>query len=127
MNVGKQVLIVDDEAHVRLLIERLLEDYEDDGVQILSAADGNEGLQKIRDHQPQLVFLDIMMPGMNGFEVCRVVKQELALEDVYIVILTAKGQKQDAQLGSDAGADSYMTKPFSPDALLDLTERVLGL
>jgi len=125
--VGKQVLIVDDEAHVRLLIERLLEDYEDDGVQILSAADGNEGLQKIRDHQPQLVFLDIMMPGMNGFEVCRVVKQELALEDVYIVILTAKGQKQDAQLGSDAGADSYMTKPFSPDALLDLTERVLGL
>ena len=125
--MGKQVLIVDDEAHVRLLIERLLEDYEDDGVQILSAADGNEGLQKIRDHQPQLVFLDIMMPGMNGFEVCRVVKQELALEDVYIVILTAKGQKQDAQLGSDAGADSYMTKPFSPDALLDLTERVLGL
>ena len=125
--MSKQVLIVDDEAHIRLLIERLLEDLEDDGVQILVAANGDDGLEKIRAYRPDLVFLDVMMPGINGFEVCRTVKRELAMEDVYIVLLTAKGQKQDAQLGAEAGADTYMTKPFNPDALLDLTKTVLGL
>ena len=125
--MSKQVLIVDDEAHIRLLIERLLEDLEDDGVQILVATNGDDGLEMIRKHRPDLVFLDVMMPGINGFEVCRIVKKELAMEYVYIVLLTAKGQKHDAQLGFDAGADTYMTKPFSPDALLDLTETVLGL
>jgi CheY-like chemotaxis protein len=125
--VSKQVLIVDDEAHIRLLIERLLEDLEDDDVLILTAANGDDGLKMIRAQRPDLVFLDVMMPGINGFEVCRTVKKELAMEDVYIVLLTAKGQKQDAQLGVEAGADMYMTKPFSPDALLDLTEKVLGL
>lgn len=125
--MGKQVLIVDDEAHIRLLIERLLEDLEEEGVQILSATNGIDGLEKIRKYRPDLVFLDVMMPGINGFEVCRVVKKKLGMEDVTIVILTAKGQKQDAQLGIEAGADMYMTKPFSPDALLELTEKVLGL
>lgn len=125
--MSKQVLIVDDEAHIRLLIERLLEDLEDDDVLILTAANGDDGLKMIRAQRPDLVFLDVMMPGINGFEVCRTVKKELAMEDVYIVLLTAKGQKQDAQLGVEAGADMYMTKPFSPDALLDLTEKVLGL
>ena len=125
--MSKQVLVVDDEAHIRLLIERLLEDLEDDGVQILTAANGEDGLKMIRAQRPDLVFLDVMMPGINGFEVCRTVKKELAMEDVYIVILTAKGQKHDAQLGVEAGADTYMTKPFSPDALLELTEKVLGL
>ena len=125
--MSKQVLIVDDEAHIRLLIERLLEDLEDDGVQILVAANGDDGLEKIRAYRPDLVFLDVMMPGINGFEVCRTVKKELAMEDVFIVLLTAKGQKQDAQLGAEAGADTYMTKPFNPDALLDLTKTVLGL
>ena len=125
--MSKQVLIVDDEAHIRLLIERLLEDLEDDGVQILVAANGDDGLEKIRAYRPDLVFLDVMMPGINGFEVCRTVKKELAMEDVFIVLLTAKGQKQDAQLGAEAGADTYMTKPFNPDAMLDLTKTVLGL
>lgn len=125
--MNKQILIVDDEAHIRLLIERLLEDFEEEGVEILTAANGNEGLEMIRRHHPGLVFLDVMMPGINGFEVCRTVKKELAMENIYIVLLTAKGQKQDAQLGIEAGADTYMTKPFNPDALLDLTERVLGL
>ena len=125
--MSKQVLIVDDEAHIRLLIERLLEDLEDDGVHILVATNGADGLEKIRTHRPDLVFLDVMMPGINGFEVCRIVKKELAMENVYIVLLTAKGQKHDAQLGFEAGADTYMTKPFSPDALLELTETVLGL
>lgn len=125
--MNKKVLIVDDEAHIRLLIERLLEDLEDEGVQILAASDGTEGLRKIREHQPNLVFLDVMMPGINGFEVCRIVKQELALEEVFIVLLTAKGQKQDAQTGMEAGANAYLTKPFNPDALLELAEHVLDV
>ena len=125
--MSKQVLIVDDEAHIRLLIERLLEDLENDGVQIQSSKNGTEGLEKIRAFRPDLVFLDVMMPGINGFEVCRIVKKELAMDDVFVVLLTAKGQKQDAITGSEVGADAYMTKPFSPDELLELAEKVLDI
>ena len=125
--VSKQVLIVDDEAHIRLLIERLLEDLEDEGVQIQSASNGTDGLETIRMLRPDLVFLDVMMPGINGFEVCQIVKKDLAMDDVFVVLLTAKGQKQDAITGSEAGADAYMTKPFSPDELLELAEKVLEI
>lgn len=123
----KRVLIIDDEAHVRLLIERLLEDLEEEGAEILTAADGTLGLELIRSERPNLVFLDVMLPGTNGFDICRTVKQEWQMHDTFIVLLTAKGQKQDAQTGIRVGADSYMTKPFSPDALLQLARKVLDL
>jgi len=73
------------------------------------------------------VFLDVMMPKMNGFDVCRAVKRELGLGDVHIVLLTAKGQEIDRQKGDEVGADVYMTKPFDPDALLAHARQVLGL
>jgi two-component system alkaline phosphatase synthesis response regulator PhoP len=68
-----------------------------------------------------------MMPEMNGFEVCQAVKHELGMEDVYIVMLTAKGQEFDKQKGRDVGADTYVTKPFDPDAMLEKAEEILGL
>jgi len=122
-----KVLIVDDEAHIRLLIEQTLEDLEDEGVELLVASDGEEALEIIQAERPPLVFLDVMMPKMSGFEVCRTVKREWGLQDVTIVMLTAKGQESDRQKGEAVGADTYITKPFDPDELLKLTEQVLGL
>jgi DNA-binding response OmpR family regulator len=123
----KKILIVDDEAFVRLLIEQTLEDLEDQSVVILTARNGTEALKIIQEERPPLVFLDVMMPRINGFEVCRSVKHELKVQGVYIVLLTAKGQEIDQQIGKEAGADLYMTKPFDPDELLDLAKRVLSL
>lgn len=122
-----KILIVDDEAHIRMLIEQTLEELEDDGVEFLTAENGEIALEIIREENPQLVFLDVMMPKMNGMEVCRRVKKELGLENIFIVLLTAKGQEADRQKGLDVGADVYMTKPFDPEVLLEKAKAVLGL
>jgi two-component system alkaline phosphatase synthesis response regulator PhoP len=122
-----KILIVDDEAHVRLLIEQALEDLEDEGVELLLATNGEEALEIIQAERPQLVFLDVMMPRLNGFDVCHTVKHELGLHDVYVVMLTAKGQEFDRQKGHEVGADTYITKPFDPDELLEMAEQALGL
>ncbi len=122
-----KILIVDDEPHLRTLIQQTLEELEDDGVELLTAANGEEALESIRKEQPNLVFLDVMMPKKNGFDVCRSVKKELGLGSIYIILLTAKGQEFDRQRGQDVGADLYMTKPFDPDALLEKARSVLGL
>jgi len=121
-----RILIADDEAYIRLLIEQALEDLEDEGVELLTASDGEEALQAIKAKKPELVFLDVMMPKMNGFDVCYAVKKELGLDDVYIVLLTAKGQEFDKQKGQAVGADAYMTKPFDPDELFEKAVDVLG-
>lgn len=123
----QKILIVDDEPHIRMLIEQTLEDLEDDGVEFLSAENGEIALDIIQREQPQLVFLDVMMPKMNGMEVCRKVKKELGLHDVFIVLLTAKGQELDRQKGHEVGADIYMTKPFDPEAILSKARQVLQL
>jgi len=123
----KKILIVDDEAYIRLLIEQTLEDLEDKGVEIITCDNGTDALQLIQSEQPQLVFMDVMMPKMNGFEVCRTVKHGLNLLQVYIVLLTAKGEEYDRQLGQEAGADRYITKPFDPDEVLDLAVQILKI
>ena len=120
------VLIVDDEQHIRLLIEQALEELEDDGVQLLTAHDGEVALDVVRNLSPRLVFLDVMLPKVDGFDVCRTIKQDLGL-DTYVVMLTAKGQAYDRQHGLEVGADEYLTKPFDPDELLATARRVLGL
>jgi two-component system, OmpR family, alkaline phosphatase synthesis response regulator PhoP len=122
-----KILIVDDESHLRTLIQQALEELEDDGVELLTAENGEEALKTIRDEQPNLVFLDVMMPKKNGFDVCHAVKNELGLGHIYIILLTAKGQEFDRQRGQKVGADTYMTKPFDPDALLEKARSVLGL
>ena len=120
------ILIVDDEQHIRLLIEQSLEDLEDEGVQLLTAADGEEALVAVERHHPDLVFLDIMMPKRNGFEVCRAIKHDLG-RHAAVVMLTAKGQAYDREQGLAAGADRYVTKPFDPDELLQTARTLLGL
>ena len=123
----QKILIVDDEPHIRMLIEQTLEELEDEEVEFLSAENGEIAFEIIQKEKPQLVFLDVMMPKMNGMEVCRKVKKELGLDNVYIVLLTAKGQELDRQKGQEVGADVYMTKPFDPEAILSKAREVLGL
>ena len=123
----QKLLIVDDEAHIRMLLEQTLEELEDDGVNFFSAQNGEEAFEIIKNEKPQLVFLDVMMPKTNGMEVCRKVKKELGLGDVYIVLLTAKGQELDRQKGQEVGADLYMTKPFDPEMILLKAKEILGL
>jgi DNA-binding response OmpR family regulator len=123
--VERVILVADDEPHIRLLIEQSLEDLADEGVTILTVGDGQTALDTIKERRPQLVVLDAMMPRMNGFDVCQAVKKELALDDVYVIILTAKGQEYDRQRGEQVGANLYMTKPFDPDELLARARQVL--
>jgi DNA-binding response OmpR family regulator len=122
-----KILIVDDEPHLRTLIQQALEELEDDGVDLLTAGNGEEALETIREEQPNLVFLDVMMPKQNGFDVCNIVKKDLGLRHIHVILLTAKGQEFDRQRGQEVGADLYMTKPFDPDALLAQARSVLGL
>jgi DNA-binding response OmpR family regulator len=122
-----KILIVDDEPYVRLLIERTLERLEDYGVEIEVTDNGATALEMIRKSPPNLVFLDVMMPRMNGFDVCKAVKNDYATKDVYIVLLTAKGQEVDRKKGLEFGADMYMTKPFSPDELVAKAVEVLKI
>lgn len=121
----QKLLIVDDESHIRMLIEQTLEDLEDEGVELLFAENGEQALEMIKKEEPNLVFLDVMMPKMNGMQVCQIVKKELGLEKVYIVLLTAKGQEIDRQKGLEMGADRYMTKPFDPNEMFDVASEIL--
>jgi two-component system, OmpR family, alkaline phosphatase synthesis response regulator PhoP len=125
--VGQKILIVDDEVHLRALLHQTLEELEDEGVELHVAVNGEDALSSIQSMEPNLVFLDVMMPKLSGFDVCERAKKVLGLSGVYIVLLTAKGQEFDRQRGKDVGADMYMTKPFDPDALLMKARDVLGL
>jgi DNA-binding response OmpR family regulator len=123
-----KILIVDDEVHIRMLLEQTLEELEEDhGVTILSASNGEEGLALIRDEKPDVVFLDIMMPKLNGYEVCQRVKEDGATSGCSIVLLTAKGQEVDRKQGLEMGAAMYMTKPFDPDEVLKVARDLLGI
>ena len=124
--MSQKILIVEDEVHIRTLLEQALEELEDEhNVEVLSAGDGEEGLEMIRTHRPQVVCLDIMMPKVNGYEVCRTVKKDPELKDTMIVLLTAKGQEVDRKKGLELGAYDYMTKPFDPDELVELARELL--
>ena len=122
-----KILIVDDEPHIRLLLEQALEELEEKGIELLTAENGEQALQAVWRDKPELVFLDVMMPKMNGFEVCRAVKDDPATKGAYIVMLTAKGQEFDRQKGDEVGADVYMTKPFDPDEIVAKAFEVLKL
>jgi len=122
-----KLLIVDDEPHIRMLLEQTLEDLEDEDVELLMASNGQEAFDIIQEETPQLVFLDVMMPKMNGFDVCQKVKKELEMDNIHIILLTAKGQDVDKEKGLAVGADEYMTKPFDPDTILEKAMNILGI
>lgn len=123
----RKVLIADDEQHIRTLIEQTIEELEDDGVEILLANNGAEALSLSRAERPDLILLDVMMPEMNGYEVCQHLRQEKELAATFVILLTAKGQEYDRRRGEEVGANLYITKPFNPDHLLETVRNAIGL
>ncbi len=123
----KKILIADDEPHIRLLIEQTIEELEDEGVEILTATNGEEALTMILSEFPDLVLLDVMMPGIDGFQVCERLRQDARASGAHVIFLTAKGQEYDRARGQQAGADAYITKPFDPDNLLETAREIVGL
>ena len=126
MTMTGKILICDDEPHIRRLIEQSLEELEDEGVEILSTADGEEAMHRISEETPDIVILDVMMPKINGFDVCQKVKSDDRLRSAFVMLLTAKGQEYDRLHGEQVGADRYMTKPFDPDELVAVVREVLA-
>ena len=125
--MSKKILIVDDELNMRLLMKEALEEIEDKGVELLLAENGKDAIESIRTEKPGLVIIDVMMPGMDGFEVCNTIKNELGMKDIYVLMLTADGQGFNKQKSKDVGTDDFMTKPFDPDDILRKAVEVLGI
>ena len=121
--MAKRVLVCDDEPYI---VESVSYVVRKAGYEVLTAEDGDTALAMARRERPDLVFLDIMMPGMQGDEVCRQIKADPSTRDAHVVILTARGQEEDERRAMALGADEFMTKPFSPRKLRDLLQRVLG-
>lgn len=117
----KKILIVDDEDHIRELLKFNLEKS---GYNVYTANDGLEGLQLAREKQVDLILLDLMLPGMDGFEVCKEIRKDNIISNVPIIMLTAKSEEIDKILGLELGADDYITKPFS---IRELSARVKAL
>jgi DNA-binding response OmpR family regulator len=119
----KKLLIVDDEDGVRALVRMTL----DNGLyEIIEASDGLEALDLAREHHPDLVLLDVMLPDLSGMDVCRKIKDDPDLASTTVVMLTARAQTADLGDAEEAGADGYFTKPFSPIALTRKVESILG-
>ena len=117
-----KVLIVDDEPNIVLAIDFLMSQK---GFQTEKAYNGKEALQKLKTFQPNVVILDVMMPGMTGFEIAREVRVTASFSNVQIVFLTAKGTTKDKMQGYSNGGDLYLTKPFDNDDLVTAVEEVL--
>ncbi len=122
----KRILIVDDDAHIRLLLRRTLEELELEGVLIDAAEDGVEGLEKARALKPDLIFLDVMMPRMNGMDVCKHIRKDPELVGCHVIILTARGQTMPP-LDLAHGPHEFLTKPFDPDHIISRAAEVLAI
>lgn len=110
-----KVLIVDDESE---LVEMLSLRLEANNYQAISASDGQEGLDKARVENPDLIILDVMLPKIDGYKVCRMLKFDDKYKHIPVILFTARAQASDIKLGADVGADAYIAKPFEPDILL---------
>ena len=122
--MSKKILIVDDEPNIVISLEFLMRR---EGFEVLVARDGEEALRNIKEQQPDLVLLDVMMPKVNGFDVCKQVRNDPALAGMRIIMLTAKGREAEIAKGLALGADGYITKPFSTRDLAVQVRNLLGL
>ena len=117
----KKVLIADDNENIRQALTYLLED---EGYSLQIARDGAETLQKIREFRPDVLLLDVMMPEINGYDVCRTIKNDPDLKQIFVIMLTAKGQLAEQERGREVGADEYVVKPFSP---MDIRSKIINI
>lgn len=120
---GPRILIVDDDA----VILRLLQiNFRLEGYEVDTASRGEEALEKVRENRPDVVVLDVMMPGIDGWEVCRQLKENPAVRHIPVIFLSARAQDEDRQRGYALGVDEYVTKPFDPAHLVEIVRRSLS-
>jgi DNA-binding response OmpR family regulator len=119
----KRILIVDDEEDILSVLKFRLEanNYE-----ALTASDGQEGLNKARTEKPDLIILDLMLPKLDGYKVCRMLKFDESYKAIPVIMFTARVQQKDEELGKEMGADAYVTKPFEPEILLEKIRQLLN-
>ncbi|MFZ2956328.1 MAG: response regulator [Candidatus Ozemobacteraceae bacterium] len=120
----KKILAADDEPHILRVVKDKLANA---GFTVFTAVNGEEALETARRELPDIILLDVMMPKMNGFDVCRALRADAAFPKIPILLLTARGQEIDKKMGLEAGATEYITKPFSPRQLLQTVQTHLGL
>jgi DNA-binding response OmpR family regulator len=119
----KKILVVDDEPNV---VKTLTFVLKKEGYDVSSAANGEEAIARVRESKPSLMFLDVMMPKKNGYEVCQELKSDLSFKDIHIVMLSAKGQEGDKEKALNLGANEFMTKPFSPLGVIRRVKELLA-
>ena len=122
MSKGK-VLVVDDEIYIVHILDFSLGM---EGYEVVTALDGEQALEKVSSEKPDLIVLDIMMPKLDGYEVCKSIKSDPATRQIPVILLSAKGRNVDQKMGFDVGADDYITKPFSPRKLVERINQLLG-
>jgi DNA-binding response OmpR family regulator len=120
---GNKVLVVDDEPFIMRSLTYVLRR---EGFEVLEAHDGEEAIGMVKEHRPDLIFLDVMMPKKNGYQVLEEVRADAELASCRIIMLTAKGQDSDREKGISMGVDDYMTKPFSPLKIVQRAREMLG-
>ncbi|MHB2016144.1 MAG: response regulator transcription factor [Candidatus Xenobia bacterium] len=121
--MAKKILVADDEPYVLRSIEYTLNKA---GYNVTTAVDGEEALRKIQEENPDLVFLDIQMPKMDGNEVCKHLRMDPMRKDLYVIVITAKGQESERIFSLECGASEYITKPYSPRRMLERVREILG-
>ena len=122
MNKGK-VLVVDDEVNITQILEFSIAS---EGYEVIAASNGEEAIEKARREQPDLIILDVMMPRIDGYEACRILKANPLTRNIPVMLLTAKGRDIDKRLGYEVGATDYTVKPFSPNKLVDRIHELLA-
>ena len=120
--MAKKILIVDDEPNLVKILESRLKS---NGYDVISAIDGQQGLDRVRQDKPDLVILDLMLPKLHGYEVCKQLRADSTHKDIPIVMLTASGKAGDIQEGLNQGANAYIAKPFQPEALLGIIKALI--
>jgi len=120
--MSKKLLLVDDEKDMVFAVKLQLEAY---GYEVTTATDGQEALEKARREKPDLIILDLMLPKIDGYKVCRMLKFDEKYKKIAIVMFTARVQKSDEKIGFEVGADAYITKPFEPQVLLAKIKELL--
>ncbi|MDD5432124.1 MAG: response regulator [Candidatus Omnitrophica bacterium] len=118
----KRILVVDDESQLVELIQMRLEA---NGFEVITAYNGQEALDKARQEKPDLIILDLMLPKIDGYKVCRMLKFDEKYKNIPVILFTARAQEDDIILGQKVGGDAYITKPFDPDALLAKIKELL--
>ena len=118
-----RILVVDDEIYIVHILDFSLGM---EGYEVITALDGEQALEKARTEKPDLIVLDIMMPKLDGYETCKMLKAEAATKDIPVILLSAKGRNVDQKIGFEVGADDYITKPFSPRKLVERINAILG-